>query len=216
MHTSHARFSFLIAPFLALGLSAEPLWAKPISFGFPSTWDYIRTGMDAWGRLQDIRGGGPVLPRRSRGVRGSGHSWTTTYGPGYGTPHADHGAPAYQPAPLPPNAAPARARLAPNPLPGHARVPGQIRRIGEKFGSFRGGAIVNPADSEVDLNYVLDGRAYTLPPGHYQDLGYGRQWVIEFHRGGSFGTAKYTVGGVKHVFVPTEKGWELVRREPKS
>ena len=69
---------------------------------------------------------------------------------------------------------------------------------------------------EIDLNYVLDGRAYTLPPGYYQDLGYGRQWVIEFHRGGPFGAAKYTVGNVKHVFVPTEKGWELVRQEPKS
>ena len=161
-----------------------------------------------------MRGGGPLLPQRSRGVRGSGQRWAPHYGPSYHAPDPGYAAPAH--VPPPPNHAPAPAsRVAPNPLPGNASVPGQIKAIGADFANFRGGAIVNPADNKVELNYVLDGQTYILPPGHYQDLGYGRQWVVEFHRGGPFGTVKYTVGGVKHVFTATEKGWELVRREPK-
>ena len=100
-------------------------------------------------------------------------------------------------------------RLDPNSLPGSVHVPGQIRPIDNEFLNYSGGAIVNPADSKTELNYMLNGRPYTLPPGHYQDLGIDRQWVIRFDRGGPFGAAKYSIGGAKHRFTPTKKGWEL-------
>ena len=178
----------------------------------PSTWDYINTfgraGADALGTVRGWRRGGGGRTWRP----GSGRGWTQQYGDQdwrYVYPE-EHVTPEYHPAPLPPNPVPSAApRLAPNSLPGQARVPGQIKPIDKAFLNFVGGAIVNPADSESELNYMLNGRPFTLPPGHYQDLGIDRQWVIRFDRGGPFGAAEYSIGGVKHSFTPTQKGWEL-------
>jgi len=197
-------------------LPAEPVAAQGLKL--PTTWDYVRGftkgGMDAWNAVQTVRG--------RRGVR-SGPTWVdphyrrpsrqgTTrhpvdpiYDPHYVPPgHHDHA--------LPTNAPPG-PHLAPgaNPLPGTVRVPGDIRPIDESLAELPGGAIVNPEEHGTMLRYRLDGRDYELPPGHYQDLGLSRRWVIEFDRGGPFGHSRYAIGGSKHIFTPTEKGWELFR-----
>jgi len=47
----------------------------------------------------------------------------------------------------------------------------------------------------------------------------GRQYVIEFHRGGSFGNARYGMSEGLFWFKRTEHGWELYNgpyTEPKS
>ena len=186
---------------------------KSGGLNLPSTWDYIhgfgRAGAEALGTVRGWRRGGGRTWRS-----GPSRGWTQQYGDPdaqYVYPE-EYVTPEYQPSPLPSNTLPSAVpRLAPNALPGQARMHGQIKPIDKDFLNFRGGAIINPADSESELNYMLDRRSYTLPPGHYQDLGIGRQWVIKFDRGGPFGAAKYSIGGVKHSFTPTEKGWELFR-----
>ena len=48
--------------------------------------------------------------------------------------------------------------------------------------NFSGGPIkiVNPAKSGVTLSYMLDGNAFTMPPGYSQEFQEDRAWVIEF------------------------------------
>lgn len=68
--------------------------------------------------------------------------------------------------------------------------------------------IENPADSGVTLTYSLNGHEYTIEPGHEQNLINDRNWVIEFDRGESFGTARYTLSGGIYTFTLTKGGWE--------
>ena len=158
-----------------------------------------------WQNVPGDRGWRPV--DRSRW----GREWTTVYP----DPSAEYIETVPEVIPLAPNSPPSNAvpSVAPNPLPGQTSLPGQIRPIDASFDNFQGGAIVNPAENKIDLKYRLGGKAYTLPPGNYQYLGPKRVWTIEFDRGGQLGTEKYQVGGNKHVFTPTQQGWELYREE---
>jgi len=68
----------------------------------------------------------------------------------------------------------------------------------------------NPDDSGGALSYVLAGSyPYTIEAGYAQVLTGKPSWLIEFDRGGSFGSASYDLGPGSYTFTVTEKGWEL-------
>ncbi len=69
--------------------------------------------------------------------------------------------------------------------------------------------IVNPAHADATLSYAVNEYSYEIQPGESQDLNQDRTWVIEFHRGGDFGTARYTLEAGRYVFANTDHGWEL-------
>jgi len=73
--------------------------------------------------------------------------------------------------------------------------------------------IVNP--HSVDWSYLLDGEVQNLPAEHVQE---SRQTcVIEFGRGGSAGTARYTLSDGTYTFIVTADGhWDLSRTEYKD
>jgi len=72
--------------------------------------------------------------------------------------------------------------------------------------------IVNPAQTGVPLTYRLNGTQYTLRAGEVQNLQLDRAWVIEFDRGGQFGTARYNLTPGAYTFSPTAQGWELYQQ----
>jgi hypothetical protein len=66
--------------------------------------------------------------------------------------------------------------------------------------------------SDVEVNYVVNGKSYSMQSGFSQPLGAGATWVIEFDKGDSQGTAKYTLKPGTYAFEATDKGWELYRQ----
>jgi hypothetical protein len=81
--------------------------------------------------------------------------------------------------------------------------------------NFSGGPIkiVNPASNGVTLNYMLDGNAFTIPPGYSQDLREDRARVIQFSRGANLGQAQYGLQSGVYTFALTDHGWELYRSD---
>ncbi len=73
--------------------------------------------------------------------------------------------------------------------------------------------IVNPAKNGVTLNYMLNGSAFTIPPGYSQDLREDRAWVIQFSRGTNLDQARYGLQPGVYKFGRTDNGWELYRSE---
>jgi len=69
----------------------------------------------------------------------------------------------------------------------------------------------NPAKSGGTVVYVLDGHVHSLWPGEKQDLPQGRSWKIQFHRGGDFGSADYSLGSGTYTFHATARGWDLLQ-----
>jgi len=70
--------------------------------------------------------------------------------------------------------------------------------------------LLNPARTRGTVRYVLDGQAHSLRPGDKQDLPQGLSWRIQFHRGGEFGNADYSLGNGTYTFKITARGWELI------
>ncbi len=72
--------------------------------------------------------------------------------------------------------------------------------------------LVNPPDSGANVNYFVNGTRYEMKPGMNQKLPVGTRWVVSFDRGGSLGTAAYTVADGTYYFTPSENGWNLYRQ----
>ena len=71
---------------------------------------------------------------------------------------------------------------------------------------------MNPARTGVPVNYTLNDVRCTMAAGYQQKLPGERAWIIEFDRGGSFGTARYSLTPGKYAFAVTERGWDVFRR----
>jgi hypothetical protein len=71
-----------------------------------------------------------------------------------------------------------------------------------------GVVLINPSDSGTTVHYRVGDESYTMDPGYSQVLP-GDSWLVDFHRGGSFGRKSYTVSSGAYVFTPTSQGWEL-------
>lgn len=76
--------------------------------------------------------------------------------------------------------------------------------------------IVNPAETNGPVHFVIDGAVHTLLPGE------SRQWLalserlVEFHRGDDFGDTSCQIERGTWRFQVAEAGWELVADEHVS
>jgi hypothetical protein len=71
-------------------------------------------------------------------------------------------------------------------------------------------AVIELSNSEDDtVAYTLNGERFDMQPRYSQKLTTRPSWVIEFDRGGSFGTASYTLTQGKYKFVATDHGWDV-------
>jgi hypothetical protein len=73
-------------------------------------------------------------------------------------------------------------------------------------------AVIQLSNSEDDtVAYTLDGERFDMQPRYSQKLTTRPSWVIQFDRGGSFGTASYTLTHGKYKFIATDHGWDLTQ-----
>ena len=74
-----------------------------------------------------------------------------------------------------------------------------------------GVAIVLPAATGGSLTYVLDGATVQeIKAGNRHSVRSKPKFIIEFDRGGNFGTAKYELKEGVYEFIVGEKGWDVV------
>jgi hypothetical protein len=91
-----------------------------------------------------------------------------------------------------------------NPLPG----PGVVTGYAPNNAPI---AIVNPAELSTPVTFTLNSRSYTLQPGEQMDFTFDRSLVIEFHRGGDFGSARYSLRDGIFKFTAGANGWDIKR-----
>lgn len=189
------KISVLLMASLAVGLLSVGLFLLPCGAAYGAH-PGGGGGGGGWGGSGHSGGWG--------GGGWGGHGWGGGYygggwaGPGYNGYYyqPDYGTySTYQPD----NSNPAQAYtvqspIQPNPQPAGSGAPIKI---------------VNPASNSATLSYTLDGRPYSIPPGSSQDLVLDHPWVIEFNRGGSFGTGQYSLESAVYTFTATNHGWEL-------
>jgi hypothetical protein len=76
----------------------------------------------------------------------------------------------------------------------------------------RGISIRNPVETNTAVTFVVDSRRENeLSPGESHSLSEKSSYVIEFDRGGEFGTARHVVNEGSYEFVATDRGWDLRR-----
>lgn len=76
--------------------------------------------------------------------------------------------------------------------------------------------IWNNAGRQVPVAFLVDSREVELADGQSHSLHGGKQRIVEFDRGGSFGTARYALTEGEYKFVITSRGWDLVRKRPAA
>lgn len=73
--------------------------------------------------------------------------------------------------------------------------------------------LFNPAESGGPVNYVLNGRQYSIRPGEAQPIDLDRTWTLQFDRGMNNQTARYTLNEGIHKFGVGRLGWEVVQAQ---
>lgn len=71
--------------------------------------------------------------------------------------------------------------------------------------------VLNPESNGLTLRFMVNNQVVELPPGKLLELPGDRSWEIAFDRGGSYGTARYSMQTGVHAFTRTAQGWELYR-----
>ena len=74
--------------------------------------------------------------------------------------------------------------------------------------------IKNACSHEVAVAFLVDGKEAQLDDGATQSFSGAR--VVDFDRGGDFGSAQMELTPGDYEFVIGDKGWQLVRNETKS
>jgi hypothetical protein len=69
--------------------------------------------------------------------------------------------------------------------------------------------LVNASDSAGSVRFLVNDVLYELLPGETEQMGSGQSWRVQFHRGGGFGDADYTLTDGRYEFRVTEFGWRL-------
>ncbi|MBI3468577.1 MAG: hypothetical protein HY000_36710 [Planctomycetes bacterium] len=92
---------------------------------------------------------------------------------------------------------------------GAALEPARAREVPQEADEL---VLFNSADPGDRITYRLDGQVYSLEPGKTMSLPVERAKIIEFERGGSFGSARYRVTQGTYRFAQTDRGRELYRR----
>lgn len=80
--------------------------------------------------------------------------------------------------------------------------------------AYRGPGITiqNRNAAGLSVACVVDGQTQLeLRPGETRPLREKASYIVEFDRGGSFGTAKYELSEGQYEFVVTDRGWDLQR-----
>jgi len=131
-----------------------------------------------------------VCKGRSSGI--GGHGGYGGYGGGYA---------AYGGAPMQPISAP---QVATRPVAQPVAAPAPTGPNAEVL-------LLNPEDDTIAYN--LNGTRFDMQPGFSQKLTTRPSWVVEFDRGGSFGTARYTLTKGAYKFIATDRGWDLARHD---
>lgn len=70
----------------------------------------------------------------------------------------------------------------------------------------------NAAANRVSVAFLLDAQEVELRSGETRTFTGRGTRVVEFDRGGNFGTARYDLTEGAYEFVPTAKGWDLTRK----
>jgi hypothetical protein len=109
-------------------------------------------------------------------------------------------------------AAPAAAPVAATPTPAPALSTVQSNSLPAYQG--RGISIRNPVGTNTPVTFVVDSRREAeLSPGESHSLSEKSSYVVEFDRGGEFGTARHVVNEGSYEFVATDRGWDLRRMD---
>ena len=82
-------------------------------------------------------------------------------------------------------------------------------------GARSGVLIINPAENDAEINFVLDNSSHDVAAGFSRNFTGKDSWVIRFNRGSSKKDARYVIEPGTYVFVPGDNGWELFRRKIK-
>ncbi|MDX1948242.1 MAG: hypothetical protein SFU86_22820 [Pirellulaceae bacterium] len=72
--------------------------------------------------------------------------------------------------------------------------------------------IWNNAGRQLPVAFLADAQVVELRDGQSHTFYGGGPRVIEFDRGGAFGSARYELTGGEHEFVATSRGWDLVAK----
>jgi hypothetical protein len=80
----------------------------------------------------------------------------------------------------------------------------------ENAAASSGTLLVNPEENGASISYVLANHQYTMQPGQSQRI--DREYTIEFHRGGDFGNARYSLPAGTYEFTLTDGGWDLRKK----
>ena len=72
--------------------------------------------------------------------------------------------------------------------------------------------IWNSAGRKVPVAFIVDGQEVTLRDGQSHTFYGSAAKLVEFDRGGDYGTARRSLSGSQYEFVITSAGWDLVRR----
>lgn len=93
-----------------------------------------------------------------------------------------------------------------------------VADLGKDENPPKGGILIgNPEENAGSIKYVLASvHSYDLKPGFRQHLPASQPWLIEFDRGGTFGSAKYTLAEGIYDFKVGDKGWDMVTRPLKA
>ena len=72
--------------------------------------------------------------------------------------------------------------------------------------------IMNPEANQSSVRFVMGGETAELKPGYFVSVEVTQKTLIEFDRGGSFGSARYSLkDGMYRFDVDSSKGWELFK-----
>jgi hypothetical protein len=72
--------------------------------------------------------------------------------------------------------------------------------------------IWNAAGRQARVSFLVNGQEVTLSDGQSHTVYAAGTRVIEFDRGGDFGTARYDLSGGEYEFVVSNNGWDLVEK----
>jgi hypothetical protein len=75
----------------------------------------------------------------------------------------------------------------------------------------------NSGGQKVPVAFLVDGQQVTLHDGQSHTFYGSGAKLVEFDRGGDFGTTRRSLTGNRYEFVITDRGWDLVRQgEPAA
>ena len=71
--------------------------------------------------------------------------------------------------------------------------------------------LVNTSVSAGPVRFLVGDILYELLPGETERVESGPRWHVQFHRGGGFGAADYTLSAGRYEFQVTDFGWQLTK-----